>query len=114
MILRFGHEPFKYTVMSALKLNSTGMWAMSMGLSDIEARDAIYKMEIADLVDYPILSQRIPFFQERKAEFDSKIAQDFFRPHKNLVEVVHKGREIHQKLKDYLVGKVFEQEDVDF
>jgi hypothetical protein len=113
LMLRMGHDPFKYTVMSALKLGGD-FFSMSMGMSDLEARDAIYKMEIADLELHPQLYRQVSFFKERKDEFDKMISRQFFMPEKTLDNVIKSGVENHKKLLDYLVNRVMNEEDVDF
>lgn len=114
LMLRIGHDPFKYTVMSALDLNAGGFMSFSMGNSDLKARDAIYKMEIADLELHPQLYRQVPFFKERKDEFDEKIGRQFFMPEKTLDNVIKSGVENHKKLLDYLENRVINEEDVDF
>ncbi len=114
LMLRIGHDPFKYTVMSALNLNAGGFMSFSMGMSDLEARDSIYKMEIADLELHPQLYQQVPFFKERKDEFDEMIGREFFMPERTLDNVIQTGIENHKKLLDYLENMVLNEEDVDF
>ncbi|MCI2228846.1 hypothetical protein MC378_06670 [Polaribacter sp. MSW13] len=114
IVLRIGHDALKYTVMSALRLNEGGFMAFSLGNSDLKARDAIYKMEIADLELNPILYLRIDFFNERKVEFDEKIRNQFFMPEKTKESVIESGIKIHNELFDYLDNMVILNEDVDF
>lgn len=113
LMLRMGHDPFKYTVMSALNLGGD-FFSMSMGMSDLEARDAIYKMEIADLELHPQLYRQVSFFKERKDEFDEMIGRQFFMPEKTLDNVIKSGVENHKRLLDYLENRVINEEDVDF
>ena len=112
LMLRIGHDPFKYTIMSALKLNEGGI--MSMNFSGFGARDAIYKMEIADLELHPQLYRQIPFFKERKDEFDEKISRQFFMPEKTLDNVIKSGVKNHKTLLSYLDNRIINEEDVDF
>ena len=114
LMLRIGHDSFKYTVMSALYLNAGGFMSFSMGNSDLTARDAIYKMEIADLELHPQLYKQVPFFRERKDEFDEMIGRQFFMPEKTLDNVINSGIENHSKLLEYLENRVMVEEDVDF
>lgn len=111
LLLRIGHEPFSYTVMSALGLADS---FFSIIPPQMTARDAIYKMEIADLELNPHLYRQIPFFKERKDEFDEKISRQFFMPEKTLDNVIKSGVENHMKLLDYLENRVIKEEDVDF
>lgn len=116
LVLRMGHDSLKYSVMSSLgSENSLGaFFSMSTGASDLKARDALYKMEIADLVENPILYLRLDFFKERKLEFDDMIANQFFRPDISTDQVVNSGIEAHKKLYDYLENMVIRNSDVDF
>lgn len=113
-MLRIGHDPFKYTVMSALNLNAGDFMSFSMGTSDLEARDSIYKMEIADLELHPQLHQQITFFKERKDEFYEMIGRQFFMPERTLSNVIQTGIENHKKLLKYLENMVLNEENVDF
>lgn len=112
-ILLVGHEPLSYTVMHALKIDVNSYTFMG-SMATISARDAIYKMEIADLELYPVIYRQIPIFKKRKEEFDEKISRQFFMPEKTLDNVVKSGLENHEKLLVYLENKVINQEDVDF
>jgi hypothetical protein len=114
IVLRIGHDSLKYTVMSALSLNEGGLMALSLGNSDLKARDSIFKMEIADLELNPILYKSIVFFKERKIEFDKKIRNQFFMPEKTKENIIESGVEIHNELFDYLENMVILNADVDF
>ena len=112
-LLKIGHEPFTYTVMHALNI-ATNSYSFLGSMSTFAARDAIYKMEIADLELHPFLYMQIPFFKERKEEFDEKIGRQFFMPEKTLENVIKSGLENHKKLLAYLENRVIKEEDVDF
>lgn len=113
LLLRIGHQPLTFTVMLALQIDTNPISSMS-SLAGYRARDAIYKMEIADLELHPPLYKQVAFFQERKTEFDQLIGRHFFMPEKTLDNVVKSGVEIHKKLLDYLVRRVMEEGDMDF
>ena len=114
LMLRIGHDSFKYTVMSSLDLNSGGFMSFSIDNSDLKARDAIYKMEITDIELHPQLYRQVPFFKEIKDEFDEKISRKFFIPEKTLDNIIKSGIENHKKLLQYLENRVISEEDVDF
>lgn len=114
LMLRIGHEPFVYTVMSALNLAGGSPFGIMASMAPMSARDAIYKMEIADLELHPQLYQQVPFFKERKDDFDEKIGRQFFMPEKTLENVIKSGIENHKKLLSYLDNRVINEEDVDF
>lgn len=113
LMLRIGHEPFSYTVMHALEIDASPFSFMG-SMATFSARDAIYKMEIADLELHPQLYRQVPFFKERKDEFDEKISRHFFMPEKTLDNIIKTGVENHKKLLDYLDNRVINEEDVDF
>ena len=113
LMLRIGHEPFSYTVMHALDINANPFSFMG-SMATFSARDAIYKMEIADLELHPQLYRQVPFFKERKEEFDEMIGRQFFMPEKTLENVIKTGIENHSKLLKYLENRVLNEEDVDF
>lgn len=110
LLLKIGHEPFKYTVLDALDL-----WGNMFSTSSaLEARDAIFKMEIADLELHPALYRQLSFLKERKDEFDKMISKQFFLPENTLENVIKSGVENHNILLEYLENKVINEEDVDF
>lgn len=113
LMLRVGHEPFSYTVMHALDIDASPFSVMG-SMASFSARDAIYKMEIADLELHPQLYRQVPFFKERKDEFDEMIGRQFFMPEKTLENVIKSGVENHKKLLYYLDNRVINEEDVDF
>lgn len=114
LLLRMGHNPFKYTVMSALNMNADGFMSFSMGHSDLKARDAIYKMEIADIESNPVLYQQVDFFRDRQKEFDQMIARDFFLPERTKENVIETGFNNHKKILLYLENKILTECDIDF
>lgn len=113
LMLRIGHEPFTYTVMQALDID-VSPFSFIGSMASYSARDAIYKMEIADLELHPQLYRQVPFFKERKDKFDEMIGTQFFMPEKTLDYVIKSGLENHKKLFDYLSNRVIEEGDVDF
>lgn len=114
LLLRIGHEPFVYTVMAGLELSRGSMFSIVGQMAPIQARDAIYKMEIADLELHPQLYQQIPFFNERKSEFDEMIGRQFFMPERTKENVIKSGIENHSKLLNYLDNRILIEGDVDF
>lgn len=113
LMLRVGHDPFQYTVMHALSIKSNPFSFMG-SFASYSARDAIYKMEIADLELHPQLYKEVPFFKERKDEFDEMVDRQFFMPEKSLDNIVKSGLENHSKLLAYLEKRVIEESDVNF
>ena len=121
LLLRIGHDPFKYTVKQALASKddtipdiTSWSYQRDQRTAFLEARDAIYYMEIADLVSNPILYQQFDFFKQRLSEFDEMIEDEFFLPERTKDEIVKKGVENHNKLFQYLENRVLNEGDVDF
>lgn len=115
LILRMGNDSLKYSVMSSLETNGLeSFFSASIGRSELEARDAIYKMEYADLVQNPILYLRLEIFKERKLELDDMINNQFFLREKSMDQVVAAGMVAHKKLYSYLEERVIQNCDVDF
>lgn len=113
LILKAGHEPFLYTVLEALQID-TDPYRASGGMASAYARDAIYKMEIADIELNPNLYKRIPFFMQRKNEFDIMIAKKLLTKHKTRQTIIEAGLENHKKIISYLEQKIFDNNDLDF
>jgi len=114
ILLNFGHTPFSYTVMQALDLNSGFPFSISSRFADMEARDAIYKMEIIDFENNPSICQKDDFFQDRKSTLEEMIENDFFLPEKTRPNILSTGANNHRKVLSYLENKVIVNEDVDF
>lgn len=113
LLLRFGHKPFSYTVMSALDIDASPFSIMG-SMSSISARDEIYKMEIADLESNPQLYYEVPFFRNMKKEFDGMIQRQSFAPDDTIEEVINSGIENHNTLLAYLEDRILDEEDIDF
>jgi len=114
LLLRMGHDPLKSSVMSALHLNVEGLRSFSKDSSDLQARGAIYKMEIADLILHPELYQQIELFNKRKNELDEMINEEPFIHEQSTDKIIMTGVENHKKLFNYLEYRVMEERDVDF
>lgn len=106
MFLRNGQESLILSVMDALDFNS------NKGIDF--ARDAIYRMEIADLELNPLLSEQFLLHKVRKIEFEGKIEGQYFTPDNTIEKVVKSGVENHKRLFDYLENKIIDKEDLDF
>ena len=114
LLMRIGHNPLRYTVMSALRLNAGGFMSSSFSNSDLKARDEISRMEICDLELNPILYQYVDLLRERKIELDQMIQRDFFLPQKTLEDIIKAGIDNHVKMQEYLEKRVLIDNDVDF
>ena len=104
------HEAFEYTVSSVVN-KDTGF--MFMNLSPFKARDAIFKMEFADLLRGPQLLS-VDILAQRYMDLQNKISNGFFGTDQDNAKVRDKGNELHQEILDYLENKVIEDSDIDF
>ena len=103
-------EAFKYTVSSVVNKDED-MFFMSM--RPFNARDALFKMEYADLSrDHRLLS--VDIFMQAYQDLRSKIQSGFFGQSKSDISIITEGRNLHQEVLDYLVNKVIEENDIDF
>lgn len=114
LLLIVGHTPLQYTVMSALNLIPEGFAAYGSRNYVMEARNAIYAMEIADIELNPILHQKVDFFKKRRNELDVMIARNFFYEEKTKENVIKTGVNNHIKLLKYLKDRILLNNNVDF
>ena len=114
LLLNIGHKPFRYTVMDALNLISSSILSVRNSMADIKARDAIYKMEIADLDANPNLCSQIDFFKQRKDEFKEMINSDFFLPDRTKEDILNSGISNHNMILTYLENKIIINQDIGF
>lgn len=113
LMLRMGHEPFSYTVMQALDID-TNPFSITGSMATLSARDAIYRMEISDLELHPQLYMQVPMFKKRKTELDEMIDRQFFLPEKTLDKIIKSGSENHRQILEFLENKILNQEDMEF
>lgn len=110
VLMILNHEAFEYTVSSVVN-KDTGF--IFMNLSPFEARDAMFKMEFADLLRNPRLLS-VDILAQKYMDLQNKISDGFFGPDQNNKKVRDKGNELHQEILDYLEKKVLEDSDIDF
>lgn len=112
LLLNMYNEPFQYTVMPALQLNSGfGLWG---GMSSFGARDAMYAMKYADLQDCPMLSTVDRTFAQAEQNLRQKISEGFFGANETNSSFAERGRKNHRKVLEYLNEMVLENSDIDF
>lgn len=112
LLLHMYHEPFQYTVMSALNLNSG--FDFFGGMSSFTARDAMHAMKFADLQDCPMLSRIDSTFVKAEQDLRQKISSGFFGNNESNDSFAERGRKNHAKLLQYLENMVLENADIDF
>lgn len=104
------HEAFEYTVSSVV--NKDKDWVM-MHLMPFEARDAMFKMEYADLSSNKALLN-IDMLREKFQDLQSKIQSSFFGKNESFLSVKSSGQDLHEQILNFLEEKVLEDEDIEF
>lgn len=112
LLMMLNNEAFGYTVSSAINPGG-GFDISSMNLHPFESRDAMYKMEYADLMKSPQLLS-VDMLSQRYSDLKYKIANGFFGQNQTSQTIIEKGRELHKKVLDYISKKVLTEEDIDF
>lgn len=104
------HEAFEYTVSSVVRKDND---IFSYNLFPFVARDAIFKMEYADLSrDSRLLS--IDMLLKLYRDLRSKIASDFFGKNETEASILAAGNQHHKDILDYLENKVIVEGDISF
>lgn len=112
LLMMLNNEAFGYTVSSAINPGG-GFDIFSMNLHPFESRNAMYKMEYADLMKSPQLLS-VDILSQRYSDLKYKIANGFFGQNQTSQTIIEKGRELHKKVLDYISKKVLTEEDIDF
>lgn len=104
------HEAFEYTVSSVVNKDSGIIF---MNFSPFKARDAMFKMEFADLSSNSGL-RNIGMLNSKYIDLRNKISSDFFGPNKTEQSIIDEGRKLHDDILDYILNKVLVEGDIDF
>lgn len=104
------HEAFEYTVSSAVR---KGDDIVLYGLNPFVARDALYKMEYADLSESPVLLS-VPLLNNAFQDLHHKVMSNFFGKGETTDSIIAMGNQNHEKVFQYLEHKVIADEDVKF
>lgn len=104
------HEAFEYTVSSVV--NNDGDMFM-MNLMPFKARDSMYKMEFADLSSNKALLS-IDMFVSTFHDLQAKIRSGFFGRNETSSSIVSSGKELHERIFNYLEDKVLNNGDIEF
>lgn len=110
LVMLNNREAFEYTVSSVVNKDE-GM--MFMNMTPLKARDAMFKMEYADLSkDSHLLS--VDIFMQAYQDLRSKIQLGFFGQNKSELSIITEGKNLHKEVTEYLVNKILEENDIDF
>jgi hypothetical protein len=112
--LEFSREQFNYSIQSAIDVRegSISFFDPVGQLAGIRARDAIFKMEIADLYTNPVLYKKVDFFNRKNEKFDEMISDNFFH-NETLTDLITEGTQSHAKVYKYLHHKIIIEQDID-
>ncbi len=110
LLMISNHEAFEYTVSSVVNKDTS---FMMMRYSPFKARDAIYKMEFADLSSSPSLLS-IDMFSNKYRDLKTNIASNFFGSNQTETSIIAKGKELHDEVLAYLENKVIVNRDISF
>lgn len=103
------HEAFEYTVSSVVNQNN----GLFMNLMPFAARDAMFKMEFADLSSNKALLN-IDMLMASFQDLQSKILSGFFGEKESSLSIILSGKKLHEKVLEYLEEKVLNNEDIEF
>jgi hypothetical protein len=104
------HEAFEYTVSSVV---NKGVGFIFSSLQPFKARDAMFKMEYADLSkDSRLLT--IDLLSSKYKELRNKISTHFFGTNETDNSIIKSGEKHHTDVLKYIENKVLEEEDIDF
>lgn len=96
------HEGMKWSAMKALNLAGS---PFSLENPEIEARDAVYKMTIADMYNHPEACKSNLVLQH-KMDMEYKMNSNFFYPQCDIKDIVETGNTLHQRMYADLTNRI--------
>ena len=110
LLMITNHEAFEYTVSSVVNKDQD---FFSMNLMPFQARDAMFKMEYADLsFNRALLS--IDILASKYQDLQTKINSGFFGKESTNESIISSGQSLHEQVLTYLEHKVLDEGDIDF
>lgn len=110
LLMITNHEAFEYTVSSVVNKDQD---FFSMNLMPFQARDAMFKMEYADLsFNRALLS--IDILASKYKDLQTKINSGFFGKESTNESIISSGKRLHEQVLTYLEHKVLDEGDIDF
>ena len=85
----------------------------SMNLMPFQARDAMFKMEYADLSSNRALLS-IDILASKYQDLQTKINSGFFGKESTNESIISSGKSLHEQVLTYLEHKVLDEGDIDF
>lgn len=104
------HEAFEYTVSSVVNKDQ-GIFSMNM--MPFEARNAMFKMEYADLSSNKALLS-IDMLASKYQDLQNKIVSGFFEKEKTSTLIISSGNNLHEQVFKYIEDKVINEGDIEF
>ncbi|MBO7566881.1 MAG: hypothetical protein J6T60_07285 [Bacteroidales bacterium] len=112
LIMLLNQEAFQYTVSSVVNKDE-GFNLMGMQMSSFNARDAMFKMEFADLhTNQSLLS--IEMLNNRYNDLRNKISSGFFGKNETYQTILQSGEKLHGEVFSFIEEKIITDNDVDF
>ena len=112
LIMLLNQEAFQYTVSSVVNKDE-GFKLMGMQMSSFNARDAMFKMEFADLhTNQSLLS--IEMLNNRYNDLRNKISSGFFGKNETYQTILQSGEKLHGEVFSFIEEKIITDNDVDF
>ena len=102
------HDAFEYTVSSVI---NSGHVNLSIGSYSLDARDAMYMMEYADISSKRDLLN-IDIISNHYYELNSKMSSGFFGYGESRSSVISSGKRFHNEVLEYLENKVIVNCDI--
>ena len=110
LLMITNHEAFEYTVSSVVNKDQD---FFSMNLMPFQARDAMFKMEYADLsFNRALLS--IDILASKYQDLQTKINSGFFGKESTNESIISSGKNLHEQVLTYLEHKVLDEGNIDF
>lgn len=110
LLMITNHEAFEYTVSSVVNKDQD---FFSMNLMPFQARDAMFRMEYADLsFNRALLS--IDILASKYQDLQTKINSGFFGKESTNESIISSGNSLHEQVLTYLEHKVLDEGDIDF
>lgn len=110
LLMITNHEAFEYTVSSVVNKDQD---FFSMNLMPFQARDAMFKMEYADLsFNRALLS--IDILASKYQDLQTKINSGFFGKESTNESIILSGKSLHEQVLTYIEHKVLDEGDIDF
>lgn len=100
-------EPVKWAAMRALNLLESPLSRIG-DMAELWARDAVYKMTIADMYKHPETFVKSNYILNYKMSMDQKIKNGFFLPDQTAKQIEEAGSILHKKMFDDIYRRIRE------